>query len=431
MIDKPKIASLSRYYDVLLSALDREVRPELDSERAKFLYGAARRVLARLATLNENTPALPENLASLHPDGQGAALAHEGRLLDAIEDGVQRRLTGSAASSPSTAAAAQITAATLETYIRKHLDPTLSLREFRILAGGRSKQTIMLTLANGRGEIVERVIRRDLVVAITGGTVSEEYPVLKALADRGYPVPRPFSLEVDTGVLGSAFMVMQRVGGSLSGDIFDPPPSREAVLHSARVLGQLHSFKVSEIAPTIVKSLRVPPSRAQLHEQVIALQRVWQSNSRAYCATMQAVFHWMLANLDGLTPLATVVHGDYSYHNLLFEDESLSAVMDWELVKIGHPAEDVGYIRAAALQRVEWSEFMSAYKAGGGSELTPRDITFYTLLGKLRLMSMLFGARAYFESGAIDDLQLADVSIYHLPRLIQQASFEIRQALGL
>jgi aminoglycoside phosphotransferase (APT) family kinase protein len=139
----------------------------------------------------------------------------------------------------------------------------------------------------------------------------------------------------------------------------------------------------------------------------------------------------MLANLDALTPLVTVVHGDYSYHNVLYEDETLSAVMDWELVKIGHPAEDVGYIRAAALQRVQWSEFMAAYKAGGGSELTQIDVTFYTLLGKLRLMSMLFGARAYFESGAIDDLQLADVSIYHLPRMVQQASFEMRLALQL
>jgi aminoglycoside phosphotransferase (APT) family kinase protein len=127
----------------------------------------------------------------------------------------------------------------------------------------------------------------------------------------------------------------------------------------------------------------------------------------------------------------TVVHGDYSYHNLLFEGDSLSSVMDWELVKIGHPADDVGYIRSAALQRVEWPEFMAAYKAGGGCDLTPLDISFYTLLGKLRLMSLLFGARAYFESGATDDLQLADVSIYHLPRMIQQMSFEIRLALGL
>ncbi len=244
-------------------------------------------------------------------------------------------------------------------------------------------------------------------------------------------MPRPFLLESDAGVLGSAFMVMQCVSGSLAGDIFDPPASREAVLHSARVLGRLHSLPVREIAPTIRESLRVPPNPAQLRDQVLALQQQWHSNSRAYCVSMQAVFRWMLENLDALTPQVTVVHGDYSYHNLLFDGELLSSVMDWELVKVGHPAEDVGYIRSAALQRVQWSEFMAAYKDGGGCDFTPLDITFYTLLGKLRLMSMLFAARAYFESGATDDLQLADVSIYHLPRMIQQSSFEIRLALGL
>ena len=438
-----KTVPLSRYYDVLLSALDREVRTELQSERAKFLYGAARRILSRLATANEHTAPLPENLAAVHPQGRTAAapegdpaafraaLLHEGRLLDGIEGGVQRRLSGSSPSAVAAAAAAPIAAATLDAYIRENLDSRLRLRDFRILAGGRSKQTIMLTLTNERGEIIERVIRRDLVVAITGGSVTEEYQVLQALADRGYPVPRPFVLEADTAVLGSAFMVMQRVSGSLAGDIFDPPASRQAVLDSARVLGRLHSFPVREIAPTIRESLRVPPNPTQLREQVLALQRQWESSSRAYSVTMQAVFRWMLENLDAVTPQVTVVHGDYSYHNLLFDGESLSAVLDWELVKIGHPADDVGYIRAAALQRVEWSEFMAAYKAGGGCELTPLDITFHTLLGKLRLMSLLFGARAYFESGATDDLQLADVSIYHLPRMIQQHSFEIRLALGV
>jgi aminoglycoside phosphotransferase (APT) family kinase protein len=441
-MNKPKTAPLSRYYDVLLSALDREVRSELSSERAKFLYGAARRILARLAMVNEHTPALPENLASLHPQSQTAppgidavefatTLLHEGKLLDAIEDGVQRRLTGLAGGAAAAAATTPITAGTLETYIRQRLDSSLRLRDFRILAGGRSKQTIMLTLTNERGEVIECVIRRDLIVAITGGTVTEEFQVLKALADRGYPVPRPFLLEVDTSVLGSAFMVMQRVSGSVSGDVFDPPLSRESVLDSARVLGRLHSFPVGELAPTIRESLRVPPNPTQLREQVLALQQQWLSHSRAYSATMQAVFGWMLENLDAVTPQAAVVHGDYSYHNLLFDGESLSAVMDWELVRIGHPADDVGYIRAAALQRVEWSEFMAAYKAGGGCNLTPLDITFYTLFGKLRLMSLLFGARAYFESGATDDLQLADVSIYHLPRIIQQSSFEIRLVLGL
>jgi hypothetical protein len=90
----------------------------------------------------------------------------------------------------------------------------------------------------------------------------------------------------------------------------------------------------------------------------------------------------------------------------------------------------LGYIRAAVLQRVEWPQFMAAYREGGGPEVRHRDVIFYTLLGKLRLMTLLFFARGYFESGATNDLQLADVSIFHLPRLVQQSSAEIRAVLA-
>jgi len=435
--------SRARYYDAMLAALDRDVQVELTSDRARFLYGAARRILARLATANEHADVLPENLSALHPESLGAtqanadetsirqALLHEGKLLDLIEQRVQQRLNSSAAASSTAVPAASISAEVLESYIREHVDSNLRLKKFRVLAGGRSKQTIMLTLINERQEEVERVIRRDLVVAITGATVVDEYHVLVALADRGYPVPRPFLLEVNTDVLGSAFMVMEKVNGSLAGDIFDPPTGREAVLHSAHVLGALHAMSAVDIAPTIREKSRVPPNRQQLREIVLELQRVWLASSRAHSVTMDAVFKWLLENVDSVSPLVSIVHGDYSYHNLLFQGDSLSAVMDWELVRVGHPAEDLGYIRPAAIQRVEWSEFMDAYRAGGGREIPQLDLTFYTFIVKLRLMVLLFGARQYFESGATDDMQLADVSIYHLPRMIQQCSFEIRLALGL
>ena len=65
MGDSPIKVSRARYYDAMLAALDREVKVELTSDRAKFLYGAARRILARFATANEDVEPLPENPARL------------------------------------------------------------------------------------------------------------------------------------------------------------------------------------------------------------------------------------------------------------------------------------------------------------------------------------------------------------------------------
>jgi aminoglycoside phosphotransferase (APT) family kinase protein len=439
MTRPPGTASLARYYEVLLATLDREIEPELNSDRAKFLYGATRRILARLCVVNNATPTLPENLAAspaelaaLHGAvGTTATLESEGERLDSIEAAVDLRLSARAATPGASVAQQPITADVVQAYLRERLDPSVQVKGFKILAGGRSKQTIMLSLLDGAGSAFERVIRRDLVVAITGATVVDEYRVLVALADRGYPVPRPHWLETDTSRLGSAFMVMDKVEGKLAGDVFDPPKSRESVLRSATVLGELHSLSAAEIAPTLRPAVQTALDRPQLRNLVLELKRTWETSARAACVAMDAVFTWLLDNVDRIQPLTAVVHGDYSYHNILFDkDDALSAVMDWELVRIGHPAEDLGYIRAAVLSRIPWDDFMAAYRAGGGADVHHRDVVFFCLLGKLRLMTLLFGARLYFESGATDDLQLADVSIFHLPRLVQQASAEIRAVLA-
>jgi aminoglycoside phosphotransferase (APT) family kinase protein len=435
-------ATRARYYDALLEALDSDVKAELKSDRAKFLYGAMRRILARLSVANEQTQMLPENLSAVHADAWGptpaaadaadfeAAVIQEGKLLDSIEARVTTRMTRNADASAA-AAPVTVSAAALEAFLHERVDAGVRLLRFRVLAGGRSKQTIMLTLADAHGREFDRVIRRDLVVLLTGATVIDEYRVLGALAERGYPVPRPLLLEESGRPLGSPFMLMEKVSGTVGGDIFDPPAARRAVLHSAEVLGRLHSMPVADIAPTLREHLRVAPGAAQLREQVLELRETWAANARAHCVTMDAVFRWLLANVTSVTSRTSVVHGDYSYHNLLFDGDELSAVMDWELVRVGHPAEDLGYIRAAAVQRVGWDEFLAAYARGGGVDVSPLDVTFHTLLGKLKLMRLLFGARQYFESGATNDLQLADVSLFHLPRMVQQCSVEIRLALGL
>jgi aminoglycoside phosphotransferase (APT) family kinase protein len=438
MTAPPGAASLGRYYEVLLATLDREIEPELHSERAKFLYGATRRILARLCVANDATPTLPENLAataavSTAPSAEAATratLESEGERLDSIEAAVELRLSARAHEAGAAGAQQPITADRVQAYLRERLDPDVRVTAFKILAGGRSKQTIMLSLTDVGGKTLERVIRRDLVVAITGATVVDEYRVLVALADRGYPVPRPHWLETDTSWLGSAFMVMDKVEGRLAGDVFDAPESRECVLRSATVLGELHSLPAAELAPTLRPAMQSALDRPQLRHLVLELQRTWATSSRAACIAMDAVFTWLLDNVERVQPLTSVVHGDYSYHNILFEQGALSAVMDWELVRIGHPAEDLGYIRAAVLNRVDWEDFMAAYRAGGGADVQHRDVVFFCLLSKLRLLTLLFGARQYFESGATDDLQLADVSIFHLPRLIQQASAEIRAVLA-
>jgi aminoglycoside phosphotransferase (APT) family kinase protein len=321
---------------------------------------------------------------------------------------------------------------TVEAYLRANMDAKISVNEVRVLSGGRSKQTILLSLTDGAGKPIERIIRRDMASSPTGATVPDEFALLTVLADHGYPVPRPFHCEPDATKLGgSPFIIVSKVVGALAGHIFDPPPSKAAVLDSARVLGQLHALPVADLRPTLRPQFQAAPDAAKLRALIRDLRKAWDEQSRAVSVTVDYAFQWLVENVDTLHPIIKVVHGDYSFHNILFDGEKVSAVLDWELVRTGHPAEDLAYIRPAALKRVNWDEFTAAYRAGGGPEIDVKDQLFYTLLEKLRLIVMLFKVRQFVEDGLSDDIEFIDAIIIAIPRLVQQMSAELRAYLGL
>jgi aminoglycoside phosphotransferase (APT) family kinase protein len=124
------------------------------------------------------------------------------------------------------------------------------------------------------------------------------------------------------------------------------------------------------------------------------------------------------------------VHGDYSFHNLLFDGDRLTAVLDWELAHIGHAAEDLGYIKQAAQAVAPWADFMSAYHAAGGTRVDPAAVRFYGLLATVRLLMKICLARKLFEDGKTDDILKADVAAFWMPRIIQKLSLEMREILA-
>ncbi len=52
----------------------------------------------------------------------------------------------------------------------------------------------------------------------------------------------------------------------------------------------------------------------------------------------------------------TVLHGDYGRGNILFNDDSVSSVIDFENAKYGHPVLDVKYFFTTLLKDTLWTE---------------------------------------------------------------------------
>ena len=266
----------SLYYDAILKILDNDIQPDLTSTRAKYACKLIRKQLARLAAVNDHLPYLPENLGAIHSDAVAVAapknkealhkaLLEEGKLMDSIEAGTDERLKPRPPTAETSAALPEsINNKTVEAYLRAHLDQKITVNDVRVLSGGRSKQTILLSLTDGAGKQFERIIRRDMASSPTGATVPDEYALLKVLADHGYPVPRPYLCEPDASQLGgSPFIIVDKIIGALAGHLFDPPGTA-AVLDSARALGQLHALPVADVKPTLRPQFQEAPDAAKL-----------------------------------------------------------------------------------------------------------------------------------------------------------------------
>ena len=101
----------------------------------------------------------------------------------------------------------------LEAFIRTHFGcPEARITDYRELLGGRSKITALLKVDACPALPMDIVMRRDASINMTGGvSVVQEFPVLHLVHQNAVPVPAPLALCADTDIVGSPFMLMQRV----------------------------------------------------------------------------------------------------------------------------------------------------------------------------------------------------------------------------
>src|SRR5690606_32317054 len=96
------------------------------------------------------------------------------------------------------------------------------------------------------------------------------------------------------------------------------------------------------------------------------------------------------------------------------------ALLDWEFADIGHPAEDLGYLRGSVEEVMPWETWLQAYEAAGGPRVAPEQIDFYAVWGMARLAALVAYARWLINTGATDDVQFASSSSIDLYRTLQR-----------
>lgn len=182
--------------------------------------------------------------------------------------------------------------------------------------------------------------------------VFRQYHLLNILHDAGLPVPRALFGSPDEEIIGTPFILMERLAGRTF-LVWEPSQSFslvpiETIWHQAAdALAGLHGIDCR----VLLADWQTPVSLAGEIERWAQLLRHCPDPGWAEAA--QSLCSRLVGNMPPDDRL-TLVHGDYQPGNLLFDGDRLCGIIDWDLATLAHPGLDVGWLMMMS-DRSAWS----------------------------------------------------------------------------
>jgi aminoglycoside phosphotransferase (APT) family kinase protein len=222
--------------------------------------------------------------------------------------------------------------------------------EIRRIHGGASRETYRVRIGYSQaGEARQRglILRRDPPGGLIETDRATEYQAYRAFAASEVPVPEALWLEEDSSWLERPFFVMEEVAGCESSpQALLLPPYAE---HLARI-GEQKWTILGAIARSDPKALGLGE-----HMDAVAPSDCWKRELGHWEHVLdedelcpqpigRAAIRWLRAHPPPPPDRTAVVHGDYRTGNFLVDPEGeLRAVLDWEMVHLGDPLEDLAW----------------------------------------------------------------------------------------
>jgi aminoglycoside phosphotransferase (APT) family kinase protein len=308
--------------------------------------------------------------------------------------------------------------ARLATYLEQTGGELAALGPLRAtrLTGGRSNLTYLIT--DGRAEFV---LRRPPLGPLTPRAydVAREFRMMDALSRQGVRVPALRHLCQDESVIGATFMVMDRVHGAVLRDAADVAglsgPHR--LLLCEELVGGLAELHAVE--PASITADAHARGASFVERQVARWTDQWRRWQTRELPALDDLGRRLAASVPVAGPVS-VVHGDFRFDNVMFDDElrALSAIFDWELSSIGDPLTDLGLLiaywatdgsladvlphkRLTAALQIDARAVSEQYATISGRSLD--DLEFYIALGYFKWAVIREGVYRRQLDGAMPD----------------------------
>lgn len=208
----------------------------------------------------------------------------------------------------------------------------------RMVVGGKSNLTYMLSTSGG-----PMVIRRPPLghVLATAHDMKREYRVMSALDGTAVPVPKTEILCEDPEILGAPFYIMRAVEGDpikRAAELIPRGAERTALIADRLVttLANLHS-----IDPASVGLGDFGRPEGFVLRQINRWKKQLDSSNSRELPGVEGLVTSLIERCPADTG-AAIVHGDYRLDNVLVDgNDTITAVLDWEMASLGAPLADL------------------------------------------------------------------------------------------
>jgi len=184
--------------------------------------------------------------------------------------------------------------------------------------------------------------------------VALQHRVMKILGEHtDVPVPRMWWLEEDERVLGAPFFLMSRVDGDIPADnppytmggwVFDArPDQRERLWWTGfEAMAKVHRLDWRALGFDFLDHPEL--GKRGLDQQLTYYERYLEWAARGKPQPIaEAALDWVKTNRPSDEEPPALCWGDSRISNQIFRDFECVAVLDWEMVTLGNPEQDLGW----------------------------------------------------------------------------------------
>jgi aminoglycoside phosphotransferase (APT) family kinase protein len=300
------------------------------------------------------------------------------------------------------------------------------------MAGGASRETWSFRVpaagaASQRGQRL--ILRRDPPGAtrITPtSSMGHEAAAIRAAEAASVPVPTVVAASEDAALVGSPFIVMHHVDGEtiprriLREDSFADVRPRLAGQCGAALAG-IHSIDRAAV-----------PGLADV-DQLAHYRGVLDEIAEPHPA-FELALRWLERNRPPQRERC-VVHGDFRHGNLIISPERLSAVLDWELVHLGDPMEDLGWVCVKAWRFGSalpvggfghYEDLVAGYEGAGSAPVDRDAMAWWELFGVLKWGIICIMQAVTHLTGNVRSVELAAIG-----RRVCETEWDLLQMLDV